>query len=60
MVGGYHTLFFTLLVGIQFLNLFPKDSKMRIGFNSLGAFASVNHLHFQFWNIGPENEGLHI
>ena len=42
------------------MNLFPADCKIRVGFNSLGAFASVNHLHFQFWNIGEENPGLPI
>eukprot|EP01084_Bolivina_argentea_P251488 421799_1 len=57
---GQYLDFQNLLIGIQFLNLFPIDSKIRIGFNSIGAFASVNHLHFQFWNIGDNNHGLPI
>lgn len=57
---GQYLDYHTLLGGIQFLNLFPPNTKMRIGFNSLGAFASVNHLHFQFWNIGAGTQGLPI
>ena len=33
---------------IHFSNLFYSDS-IRIGYNSMGAMASVNMLHFQFW-----------
>ena len=51
---GQYLDFESLLIGIQFLNLWPSNSSMRIGFNSIGAFASVNHLHFQFWDIGDQ------
>eukprot|EP01084_Bolivina_argentea_P251489 421800_1 len=38
----------TLMRGIYFANMFESND-FRIGFNSMGAMASVNHLHFQFW-----------
>ncbi|EGD83605.1 hypothetical protein PTSG_04213 [Salpingoeca rosetta] len=37
-----------LLVGLGFANRL-QGSGIRVGFNSLYAGASVNHLHFQFW-----------
>eukprot|EP01083_Nonionella_stella_P152465 488783_1 len=40
----------TLERGIHFANMFGSED-MRIGFNSMGAMASVNHLHFQFWSV---------
>ena len=38
-----------LLVAINFA-LEIHDPGLRLGYNSLGALASVNHLHFQFWH----------
>ncbi|ETO29934.1 hypothetical protein RFI_07185 [Reticulomyxa filosa] len=43
-----------LHVGLQFNAMFLSQSHkgtFRVGFNSLGAMASVNHFHFQFWKI---------
>ena len=55
---GQYLDFSSLLIGLQFLSLWPSDSAMRIGFDSLGAFASFNHLHFEFWDI--DGEGLPV
>eukprot|EP00039_Didymoeca_costata_P010676 m.144431 g.144431 ORF g.144431 m.144431 type:complete len:273 (+) comp14922_c0_seq1:58-876(+) len=44
-----------LMIGISFAK---GLSHIRVGFNSLGAGASVNHLHFQFWSIGQGDEAL--
>ena len=38
----------SLMVGLQFAAEL-QGSGIRLGFNSLHAGASVNHLHFQFW-----------
>ena len=51
---GQSLQFETVLIGLRFLSLFPKQSGLRFGFNSLGAFGSVNHLHLQFWSIKDE------
>lgn len=26
------------------------NARFRVGYNSLGAYATINHLHFQVWN----------
>ena len=36
----------------------PPALKRRVGFNSLGARASINHLHFQFWAYADGPDGL--
>ena len=38
-------------LALNFLLIFSRSDSMKIGFNSLAAGASVNHLHFQFWSI---------
>lgn len=35
-----------------------KKTKLRLGFNSLGAGASIGHLHFQFWSYSDGPDGL--
>ena len=40
---------------VCFSNYF-ESKYIRIGFNSMGAMASVNHLHFQFWEIKTLHE----
>ena len=32
-----------------------KNSGIKVGFNGLGATASVNHLHFQVWQPNRKN-----
>lgn len=39
-------------MAIELSNMFGSNS-MRVGFNSLGAMATVNHLHIQFWDVKP-------
>eukprot|EP00494_Astrolonche_serrata_P010680 UN10750 len=34
-----------------------NNKNIRIGYNSMGAWASVNHFHFQFWEYrGPNGK----
>eukprot|EP01064_Diplonema_japonicum_P019792 TRINITY_DN2862_c1_g1_i1.p1 TRINITY_DN2862_c1_g1~~TRINITY_DN2862_c1_g1_i1.p1 ORF type:complete len:408 (+),score=57.09 TRINITY_DN2862_c1_g1_i1:48-1226(+) len=49
-----------LEVGMRFAaSLLPLGRDFRVGFNSLAAGASVNHLHFQFWSYhGPREGGV--
>lgn len=35
-----------------------KKTKLRLGFNSWGARATINHLHFQFWSFSDGPDGL--
>ena len=35
-----------------------EKTKLRLGFNSLGAGASIGHLHFQFWSYSDGPDGL--
>lgn len=35
-----------------------KRTNLRLGFNSLGARATVGHLHFQFWSYSDGPDGL--
>ena len=42
--------FFLIQLGLHFVTTF-ESSDFRLGFNSIGAYASVNHLHFQFWEL---------
>jgi len=35
-----------------------KKTNLRLGFNSLGAGASIGHLHFQFWSYNDGPDGL--
>ncbi|XP_008310755.1 GDP-D-glucose phosphorylase 1 [Cynoglossus semilaevis] len=44
---------FTIQVGIESV-LLSSDTGFRVGFNSLGAFASVNHLHLHGYYMGRE------
>ncbi len=39
-----------LRLGMQFSNMFYSPY-FRVGYNSMGAMASVNHFHWQFWSI---------
>eukprot|EP01060_Flectonema_neradi_P019505 TRINITY_DN2666_c1_g1_i10.p1 TRINITY_DN2666_c1_g1~~TRINITY_DN2666_c1_g1_i10.p1 ORF type:complete len:345 (+),score=44.15 TRINITY_DN2666_c1_g1_i10:34-1035(+) len=41
-------------LALNFLMVFSEEDSMKIGFNSLAAGASVNHLHFQFWSISTK------
>lgn len=38
------------LVAMQLAEAFMPNTRLRVGYNSLGAGASVNHLHFQVWH----------
>eukprot|EP00041_Stephanoeca_diplocostata_P030042 m.899173 g.899173 ORF g.899173 m.899173 type:complete len:202 (+) comp23679_c0_seq3:166-771(+) len=38
------------MVAMQFAETLLPNTRLRVGYNSLGAGASVNHLHFQVWH----------
>lgn len=44
----------SLEIGLKFAS---ELQSLRVGYNSIGAGASVNHLHFQFWKV---NLGLPV
>lgn len=50
----------SLAVAISFMNELGSagtSKGLRIGYNSLGAMASVNHLHYQFWSFKDSPDG---
>ena len=43
-----------------FQNVSTKNPNLVMGFNSVGAFSSINHLHFQIVDIGQFSSSLLI
>lgn len=40
----------SMLLALQFAAA-AENPYFRVGYNSLGAYATINHLHFQVWNL---------
>ncbi|CBJ28200.1 conserved unknown protein [Ectocarpus siliculosus] len=51
---------YSLAVAIDFAEALRVDPGFRLGFNSAGSSASVNHLHFQCWYFDAGPGGLAI